>query len=137
MSDGDFAGDLGEAGRPRGRLPRRPRERRDGAAAEAAAAPPTFRPWKIPDYILPLVLLFLAVMPGLWFLLRRMNEPPPGQILHRGRSPRTGPATEPRAPTGPSGRVRGDLEGNVLPLPPHQEGHDVPGLSSTQGARQS
>jgi hypothetical protein len=37
-----------------------------------------------PSYLLPLVLLFLAVMLGLWFLLRRMNEVPPGRIIQQG-----------------------------------------------------
>lgn len=35
----------------------------------------------MPPYVLPAVLLFLAVMLGLWFLLRRMNEVPPGRIM--------------------------------------------------------
>jgi hypothetical protein len=42
------------------------------------------RPKAPPPYLLPLVLLFLAVMVGLWLLLRRMNEVPPGRIIHQG-----------------------------------------------------
>ena len=38
----------------------------------------------MPSYVLPLVLLFLGVMLGLWFLLRRMNEVPPGRIIQQG-----------------------------------------------------
>lgn len=38
----------------------------------------------LPSYLVPLVLLFLAVMLGLWFLLRRMNEVPPGRIIQQG-----------------------------------------------------
>lgn len=38
----------------------------------------------LPSYLLPLALLFLAVMLGLWFLLRRMNEVPPGRIIQQG-----------------------------------------------------
>lgn len=84
MSDGDFAGDLGETGR------HGPEGSPEGGDAEPGRRRKRRRhhrpsgPGKIPDYLLPLVLLFLAVMVGLWFLLRRMNEPPPGQILHQG-----------------------------------------------------
>jgi hypothetical protein len=38
----------------------------------------------LPGYAIPLVLLFVAVMVGLWFLLRRMNEVPPGRIILQG-----------------------------------------------------
>ena len=44
----------------------------------------------LPSYLLPLVLLFLAVMLGLWFLLRRMNEVPPGRIIQQGEVGVTG-----------------------------------------------
>ena len=37
----------------------------------------------MPSYVLPLILLFLGVMLGLWFLLRRMNEVPPGRIIQQ------------------------------------------------------
>jgi GYF domain 2 len=39
----------------------------------------------VPSYVLPLILLFLGVMLGLWFLLRRMNEVPPGRIIQQSR----------------------------------------------------
>ena len=48
------------------------------------------RPAGLPSYLLPLVLLFLAVMLGLWFLLRRMNEVPPGRIIQQGDAGVTG-----------------------------------------------
>jgi hypothetical protein len=76
----DPAGDLGPEGEseaegaPDGTKRRRRRRQR----------PPSNRPLRAPRYILPLVLLFLAVMVGLWFLLRRLNEAPPGQILQQG-----------------------------------------------------
>ena len=38
----------------------------------------------LPSYLMPLVLLFLALMLGLWFLLRRLNEVPPGRIIQQG-----------------------------------------------------
>jgi hypothetical protein len=80
VSDGDFAGDAGrdDESEPAGSsdaAKRRRRRRQRGHASHPA------RP---PRYVLPLVLLFLAVMVGLWFLLRRMNEAPPGQILQQG-----------------------------------------------------
>jgi hypothetical protein len=90
MSDGDFAGDLGQGGPggPAGdagkaeagqRLKRRRHRHRPSGSL------------RVPDYVLPLALLILAVMVGLWYLLRRMNEPPPGQILHQGMLAPAGP----------------------------------------------
>lgn len=35
-------------------------------------------------FALPLLFLFMAVMLGLWLLLRRMNEVPPGRIIQEG-----------------------------------------------------
>lgn len=48
---------------------------------------------RFPPFVLPLALLFVAVMWGLWILLRRMNEAPPGQILQQseGRPSSGGP----------------------------------------------
>lgn len=110
MSDGDFAGDLGEAGRhgPEGS----PEGSPEGAAdAETGRRRKRRRhhhrpsgPRKVPEYVLPLILLFLAVMVGLWFLLRRMNEPPPGQILHQGS---LAPSGAPPAVPEPTGSLPG------------------------------
>lgn len=100
LSGGDIAGDLGQGkvqgqqgppGDPEndeaGKRRRRRRRHRPGSSM-------------IPSYLLPLVLLFVAVMLGLWFLLRRMNEPPPGQILHQGALAPTGGANAGPEPTG-------------------------------------
>jgi uncharacterized protein DUF4339 len=35
-------------------------------------------------YALPVLLLFMAAMLGLWLLLRRLNEVPPGRIIQEG-----------------------------------------------------
>jgi hypothetical protein len=36
------------------------------------------------QWLLPLLLVLLALMIGLWLLLRRMNEVPPGRIILQG-----------------------------------------------------
>jgi hypothetical protein len=53
--------------------------------------PPKPHGSRLPRYVVPLVLLFVAVMIGLWFLLRRLNEAPPGQILQQGQLLPIGP----------------------------------------------
>ena len=78
VSDGDMVtgtaeGDPGSAAEKR----RRPRRHRKPRTA-------------LPSYLLPLVLLFLAVILGLWFLLRRMNEVPPGRIIQQSDLGATG-----------------------------------------------
>jgi hypothetical protein len=40
----------------------------------------------LPSFVVPLVLLLLAMALGLWFLLRRINEVPPGRIIQQGDS---------------------------------------------------
>jgi len=83
LSDGDLAGEVGEnpATKEEARSERRRkrRHRRQRAAG-------------LPGYAIPLILLFVAVMIGLWFLLRRMNEVPPGRVILQGAN-RPSPAT--------------------------------------------
>ena len=83
LSDGDLAGEVGEdpAAKEEARRERRRKRRR---RHEKAAG--------LPGYAIPLFLLFVAVMIGLWFLLRRMNEVPPGRIILQGAH-RPSPAT--------------------------------------------
>ena len=65
----------GEEGAPEGQSAAEKRRRRRRHRKPRAAG--------VPSYVLPLVLLFLGVMLGLWFLLRRMNEVPPGRIIQQ------------------------------------------------------
>jgi hypothetical protein len=77
LSDGDFAGEVGEnpATGEEARKERRRKRRHRHPKSPG-----------LPGYVIPLVLLFVAVMIGLWFLLRRMNEVPPGRIILQGAS---------------------------------------------------
>jgi hypothetical protein len=78
VSDGDLVPEPGEAGAPSPEgPPSRRRRRRQRSSHQAKAS------W-LYSYALPLVLLFLAVMIGLWLLLRRINEVPPGRIIQQG-----------------------------------------------------
>ena len=68
--------------------PRRQRARPEKSQRPTSAAggdgTESREPPACPPICCPLVLLFLAVMLGLWFLLRRMNEVPPGRIIQQG-----------------------------------------------------
>jgi GYF domain 2 len=78
VADGDRAAEAGEApsstddSSPGGR--RRRRRRSAGKHKRSG----------LPSYVLPLALLFIAVILALWFLLRRMNEVPAGRIIQQG-----------------------------------------------------
>ena len=74
VSDGASVGGTDEAGAEAGSAADQRRRRRRHRAPRTAGQP---------SYLLPLVLLFLAVMLGLWFLLRRLNEVPPGRIIQQ------------------------------------------------------
>ena len=74
VPDGDFVAGTGAAGAEGQSAAEKRKRRRRHRAARAA---------RLPSYMLPLVLLFLAVMLGLWFLLNRMNEVPPGRIIQQ------------------------------------------------------
>ena len=74
VPDGDMVTGTGGGGTDEGSAAEKRRRRRRHRKPRAA----------LPSYLLPLVLLFLAVMLGLWFLLRRMNEVPPGRIIQQG-----------------------------------------------------
>jgi hypothetical protein len=65
------ANQLAQEGSPEEKEQRRRRRRRH-------------RPVTLPRYLLPLVILFVTVVLGLWLLLRRVNEVPPGQIIQQG-----------------------------------------------------
>jgi len=79
VTDGDFVPDSGEGpppnaeGKSGGRRRRRQRSSRK------------HRTSGVPSYVLPLALLFVAVIVALWFLLRRMNEVPAGRIILQGK----------------------------------------------------
>jgi GYF domain 2 len=83
LSGGDVSGEAGEdpAAKEEARTERRRKRRRRHEKTRG-----------LPGYAIPLFLLFVAVMIGLWFLLRRMNEVPPGRIILQGAS-RPLPAT--------------------------------------------
>lgn len=75
VGEGDLASGTGEEGGALGQSAAEKRRRRRRHRKPRAAG--------TPSYVLPLILLFLGVMLGLWFLLRRMNEVPPGRIIQQ------------------------------------------------------
>lgn len=78
VTDGDFVPDSreGHAQTAEGGSGARRRRRQRSAHKHKTSG--------LPSYALPLALLFVAVMIALWFLLRRMNEVPPGRIILQG-----------------------------------------------------
>ena len=75
VADGDFVSGTGEEGAPESQSAAEKSRRRRRHRKPRASG--------VPSYVLPLILLFLGVMLGLWFLLRRMNEVPPGRIIQQ------------------------------------------------------
>jgi hypothetical protein len=66
-----------------------------------------------PAWLWPLVVILVGLMIGLWWLLIRMNEVPPGRIIQTGRI--DGGARLPaRARPGAQGQVQGDVLAGAL-----------------------
>jgi hypothetical protein len=77
--------------------PAEPRDESKGTRRRHRHRPRHRAPAGIGAYVIPLVVLFVTVMLGLWLLLRRMNEVPPGRIIQEGRS--WAPQTRAETPT--------------------------------------
>ena len=86
VPDGDFVSGTGEEGATLGQSAAEKRRRRRRHRKPRASG--------VPSYVLPLILLFLGVMLGLWFLLRRMNEVPPGRIIQQSQLGSRGSGTD-------------------------------------------
>jgi hypothetical protein len=94
-AEAEGRGPAGEAGGPVSDRDLEPGPERAGARRHRRRRH-RHRSRSLPGYLVPLVLLFIAVMLGLWFLLRRMNEVPPGRVIQQGSVYRLAPGRDPR-----------------------------------------